>query len=76
MAKRLDPRHYPDYTQKKVVDDAMQLHGGAGLSQDTMLTGFFAQARALRAKGLIVVQTQAFGVGERTVYSYLETTKE
>ena len=33
---------------QKVVDDAMQLHGGAGLSQDTLLTGFFAQARALR----------------------------
>ena len=35
-----------------------------------------AQARALRAKGLIVVQiAQALGVGERTVYSYLKTTK-
>ena len=33
---------------QKVVDDAMQIHGGEGLSQDTMLTGFFAQARALR----------------------------
>ena len=33
---------------QKVVDDAMQIFGGAGLSQDTMLTGFFAQARALR----------------------------
>ncbi len=33
---------------QKVVDDAIQLHGGAGLSQDTLLTGFFAQARALR----------------------------
>ena len=31
-----------------VVDDAIQLHGGAGLSHDTLLTGFFAQARALR----------------------------
>ena len=30
MAKRLDPRHYPDYTQRKVVDDTMgrlDLHG-------------------------------------------------
>ena len=33
---------------QKVVDDAIQIHGGAGVSQDTMLTGFFAQARALR----------------------------
>jgi alkylation response protein AidB-like acyl-CoA dehydrogenase len=33
---------------EKVVDDAIQLHGGAGVSQDTMLTGFYAQARALR----------------------------
>jgi hypothetical protein len=30
----------------------------------------------LRAKGLIVVQVaQALGVGERTLYSYLKTTK-
>jgi DNA-binding CsgD family transcriptional regulator len=30
----------------------------------------------LRAKGLIVVQiAQPLGVGERTVYSYLKTTK-
>lgn len=33
---------------QKVVDDAIQVHGGAGLSHDTLLTGFFAQARALR----------------------------
>jgi alkylation response protein AidB-like acyl-CoA dehydrogenase len=33
---------------QKVVDDAIQLHGGAGVSQDTMLAGFFAQARTLR----------------------------
>jgi alkylation response protein AidB-like acyl-CoA dehydrogenase len=33
---------------QRVVDDAIQLHGGAGVSQDTLLTGFFAQARALR----------------------------
>ncbi|QSQ23645.1 acyl-CoA dehydrogenase family protein [Pyxidicoccus parkwayensis] len=33
---------------QKVVDDAMQIHGGAGVSQDTMLSGFFAQARTLR----------------------------
>lgn len=33
---------------EKVVDMAMQIHGGAGLSQDTPLTGFFAQARSLR----------------------------
>ncbi len=31
-----------------VVDQAIQLHGGAGLCDDTPLTGFFAQARALR----------------------------
>jgi alkylation response protein AidB-like acyl-CoA dehydrogenase len=33
---------------QKVVDDAIQLHGGAGLSHDFPLTAFFAQARALR----------------------------
>jgi alkylation response protein AidB-like acyl-CoA dehydrogenase len=33
---------------EKVVDDAIQLHGGAGVSQDTLLTGFYAQARSLR----------------------------
>ncbi len=33
---------------QKVVDDAMQVHGGAGLSHDTPLTAFYAQARALR----------------------------
>ena len=33
---------------ERVVDDAIQLHGGAGLSHDTPLPGFFAQARALR----------------------------
>ncbi|MBZ4422153.1 acyl-CoA dehydrogenase family protein [Myxococcus sp. RHSTA-1-4] len=33
---------------QKVVDDAIQIHGGAGVSQDTMLAGFFAQARTLR----------------------------
>ncbi len=33
---------------QKVVDDAIQIHGGAGVSQDTPLTGFFAQARSLR----------------------------
>lgn len=33
---------------EKVVDMAIQIHGGAGLSRDTPLTAFFAQARALR----------------------------
>ena len=33
---------------QQVVDDAMQVHGGAGLSHDTLLPAFFAQARALR----------------------------
>ncbi len=33
---------------QRVVDDAMQMHGGAGLSGDTALAGFFAQARSLR----------------------------
>ena len=31
-----------------VVDMAMQIHGGMGMSRDTLLTGFFAQARSLR----------------------------
>ncbi len=33
---------------QRIVDDAIQLFGGAGLSDDTPLTGFFAQARSLR----------------------------
>jgi acyl-CoA dehydrogenase len=33
---------------QQVVDDAIQIHGGAGVSQDTALAGFFAQARSLR----------------------------
>ena len=33
---------------EKVVDMAIQIHGGAGVSRDTPLSGFFAQARALR----------------------------
>jgi len=33
---------------QKIVDDAIQIHGGAGVSQDTPLTGFFMQARVLR----------------------------
>jgi alkylation response protein AidB-like acyl-CoA dehydrogenase len=33
---------------QKVVDDAIQIHGGAGVSQDTPLTMFFMQARSLR----------------------------
>jgi acyl-CoA dehydrogenase len=32
----------------KVVDDAIQIHGGAGVSHDTPLASFFAQARSLR----------------------------
>lgn len=32
----------------KVVDDAIQMHGGAGVSDDTPLAGFYAQARSLR----------------------------
>ncbi|MFO0594697.1 MAG: acyl-CoA dehydrogenase family protein [Myxococcaceae bacterium] len=33
---------------QQVVDDAIQVHGGAGVSHDTLLTGFFAQGRSLR----------------------------
>lgn len=33
---------------QQVVDMAIQIHGGAGLSQDTPLTAFFIQARSLR----------------------------
>jgi acyl-CoA dehydrogenase len=35
-------------TVKKIVDDAIQLHGGAGLSQDTVLPTLYAQARFLQ----------------------------
>lgn len=33
---------------QKIVDDAIQMHGGIGISDDTPLAQFFAQARALR----------------------------
>ncbi len=33
---------------QKVVDEAIQMHGGAGVSYDVPLTGLFAMARALR----------------------------
>ena len=33
---------------QKIVDDAIQIHGGCGVSEDTPLTSFFAQARVLR----------------------------
>ena len=33
---------------QKIVDDAIQIHGGAGVSRDTPLTGLFAMARSLR----------------------------
>ncbi len=33
---------------QKVVDDAIQIHGGAGVSSDTPLTALFAYARTLR----------------------------
>ncbi len=33
---------------QNVVDMAIQIHGGAGVSRDTPLTAFYAQARALR----------------------------
>ena len=33
---------------QQVVDEAIQLFGGAGMSHDTPLTGLFAMARALR----------------------------
>ncbi|MDR3414869.1 MAG: acyl-CoA dehydrogenase family protein [Nevskia sp.] len=33
---------------QKVVDDAIQIHGGAGVSRDVPLTAFFVQARTLR----------------------------
>jgi alkylation response protein AidB-like acyl-CoA dehydrogenase len=33
---------------QSVVDFAIQIHGGMGVSHDTMLTAFFNQARSLR----------------------------
>lgn len=33
---------------QEVVDMAIQIHGGMGVCQDTMLPGFYAQARVLR----------------------------
>ena len=60
---------------KKVVDMAIQIHGGAGLSHDTALTGFFAQARSLRLadgpdevhKGMIAkLELRKRGYGSKT----------
>ena len=33
---------------QKIVDDAIQIHGGAGVSRDVPLTAFYIQARSLR----------------------------
>jgi acyl-CoA dehydrogenase len=33
---------------QRVVDDAIQMHGGAGVSHDTPLSAYFAMARSLR----------------------------
>jgi len=33
---------------QRVVDEAIQLHGGAGMSHDVPLTALFTMARALR----------------------------
>lgn len=33
---------------QRVVDEAIQMHGGAGVSDDVPLTGLFAMARSLR----------------------------
>lgn len=35
-------------TAKKIIDDAMQIFGGAGMSQDTILPALYAQARFLQ----------------------------
>ena len=32
----------------KVIDEAMQMHGGTGISQDTPLAWMYAQMRTLR----------------------------
>jgi acyl-CoA dehydrogenase len=32
----------------KVIDEAMQMHGGVGISQDTPLANMFVQMRTLR----------------------------
>ncbi len=39
---------YVPQTVKRIVDDAIQLFGGAGVSQDTILTVLYAQARFLQ----------------------------
>jgi alkylation response protein AidB-like acyl-CoA dehydrogenase len=33
---------------ERVVDEAIQIHGGLGVCSDVVLTGFYAMARALR----------------------------
>jgi acyl-CoA dehydrogenase len=60
---------------QSVVDQAIQLHGGAGLSEDTPLSGFFAMARSLRIadgpdevhKGVIArIELQKRGLGAKS----------
>jgi len=53
----------------RVVDRAMQIHGGMGLSQDSPLPGFYAAARALRlADG--PDEVHLYQLGKRTVRQY------
>jgi len=53
----------------QVVDRAMQIHGGMGLSQDSPLPGFYAAARALRlADG--PDEVHLYQLGKRTVRQY------
>jgi acyl-CoA dehydrogenase len=42
------PRRYPAEVRRQVVDMAIQLHGGAGLSNDLPLAGAWTAARSLR----------------------------
>src|ERR1700674_3717263 len=49
----------------RVLDRAIQAHGGAGVSQDTFLAGAWASVRTLRlADGPDEVHTEAIAKGE------------
>jgi acyl-CoA dehydrogenase len=55
----------------RVIDRAMQIHGGMGLSQDSPLPGFYTAARALRlADG--PDEVHLYQLGRNTVKSYTD----
>ncbi|MCY1199621.1 (R)-benzylsuccinyl-CoA dehydrogenase [compost metagenome] len=58
---------------KKIVDDAIQIHGGGGLSQDTPLATLYAQARFLQiADGPDEVHYRSMALAELKAEPFLK----